>query len=61
MPAGQTLTINMAEMTADLAGANVFEYITGEWIRLAPGNNTLVYTAGSATDPSTLSWNGVLA
>lgn len=61
VPAGQTLTINMAEMTADLAGANVFEYITGEWIRLAPGNNTLVYTAGSATDPSTLSWNGVLA
>ena len=61
VPAGQTLTINMAEMTADLAGANVFEHITGEWIRLAPGNNTLVYTAGSADKPSTLSWNGVLA
>ena len=61
VPEGQTLTINMAEMTADLAGANVFEYITGEWIRLAPGNNTLVYTAGSADKPSTLSWNGVLA
>ena len=61
MPAGQTLTINMAEMTADLAGANVFEYITGEWIRLAPGNNTLVYNAGSADKSSTLSWNGVLA
>lgn len=61
VPEGQTLTINMAEMTADLAGANVFEYITGEWIRLAPGNNTLVYTAGSADKPSALSWNGVLA
>lgn len=61
VPEGQTLTINMAEMTADLAGANVFEYITGEWLRLAPGNNTLVYTAGSADKPSTLSWNGVLA
>lgn len=61
VPEGQTLTINMAEMTADLAGANVFEYITGEWIRLAPGNNTLVYTAGNADKPSTLSWNGVLA
>ena len=61
VPAGQTLTINMAEMTADLAGANVFEYITGEWIRLAPGNNTLVYNAGSADKSSTLSWNGVLA
>lgn len=61
VPEGQTLTVNMAEMTADLAGANVFEYITGEWIRLAPGNNTLVYTAGNADKPSTLSWNGVLA
>jgi len=61
VPEGQTLTINMAEMTADLAGANVFEYITGEWIRLAPGNNTLVYNAGNADKPSTLSWNGVLA
>lgn len=61
VPAGQTLTINMAEMTADLAGANVFEYITGEWLRLAPGNNTLVYNAGNADKPSTLSWNGVLA
>lgn len=61
VPEGQTLTINMAEMTADLAGANVFEYITGEWLRLAPGNNTLVYTAGNADKPSTLSWNGVLA
>lgn len=61
VPEGQTLTINMAEMTADLAGANVFEYITGEWIRLAPGNNTLVYNAGNADKSSTLSWNGVLA
>lgn len=61
VPEGQTLTINMAEMTADLAGANVFEYITGEWLRLAPGNNTLVYNAGNADEPSTLSWNGVLA
>lgn len=61
VPEGQTLTINMAEMTADLAGANVFEYITGEWIRLAPGNNTLVYNAENADKPSTLSWNGVLA
>lgn len=61
VPNGQTLIINMNEMTADLAGANVFEYITGEWIQLQPGNNTLVYTAAGATDDSTLSWNGVAA
>lgn len=59
VPAGQTLTVNMAEMTADLEGANVFEYITGEWIELAAGNNTISYNASSATDPSTISWNGV--
>ena len=59
VPTGQTLTVNMAEMTADLEGANVFEYITGEWIELIAGNNTISYNASSATDPSTLSWNGV--
>lgn len=60
VPAGQTLTIDMNEMTADLAGANVFEYISGEWLYLQPGNNSLTYTAsGGATDDSILSWNGV--
>lgn len=60
VPIGQTLTIDMNEMTADLAGANVFEYITGTWLELRPGNNTLVYTAdGGAEADSTLSWNGV--
>lgn len=60
VPNGQTLIINMAEQTASLSGANVFEYITGSWIQLQPGNNTITYTAsGGATAPSSLSWNGV--
>lgn len=60
VPNGQTLIIDMAEQTASLSGANVFEYITGSWIQLQPGNNTITYTAsGGATAPSTLSWNGV--
>lgn len=60
VPSGQTLTIDMGEMTASLAGANVFEYVSGEWIELQSGNNLITYTAqGGATDPSTLEWNGV--
>lgn len=60
VPSGQTLTIDMGEMTASLAGANVFEYVSGEWIELQSGNNLISYTAqGGATDPSTLEWNGV--
>lgn len=61
VPNGQTLTIDMAEMTASLAGANVFEFVSGSWIELQPGNNKLSYSAsGGATEPSTLSWNGVV-
>lgn len=51
----------MSAMTATLAGANVFEYITGEWITLAPGNNGLTYNAlNTNNQTSTLSWNGVV-
>lgn len=60
VPAGQTLTIDMGEQTADLAGANVFALVSGSWIELQAGTNTLVYTASGATEPSILSWNGVV-
>ncbi len=61
VPNGQTLTIDMDKRTATMAGANVFAYITGDWIELEPGNNRVSYTAsGGATDPSTISWNGVV-
>lgn len=61
VPEGQTLTINTDEQTADLAGANVFENISGDWLDLVPGNNSLSYTAQGTEAPSTLSWNGVAA
>lgn len=60
VPNGQTLTIDMAEQTATMAGANVFQYIDGQWIRLDAGNNSLTYTATGATASSTISWNGVV-
>ena len=60
VPSGQTLIVNMDEMTASLEGANVFQFITGTWITLQAGNNRISYSATGATDPSTLSWNGVV-
>ena len=60
VPSGQTLIVNMDEMTASLEGANVFQFITGTWITLQAGNNRVSYAATGATDPSTLSWNGVV-
>lgn len=60
VPSGQTLIVNMDEMTASLEGANVFQFITGSWITLQAGNNRISYAATGATDPSILSWNGVV-
>ena len=61
VPAGQTLTIDMDARTATMAGANVFQFVSGDWIDLQPGNNKMSYTAtNGATEPSTLSWNGVV-
>lgn len=60
VPSGQTLIVNMDEMTASLEGANVFQFITGSWVTLQAGNNRISYAATGATGPSTLSWNGVV-
>lgn len=60
VPDGQTLIVNMDEMTATMEGANVFQYISGSWVTLQAGNNRVSYTVTGATDPSTLSWNGVV-
>lgn len=60
VPSGQTLVVDMDEMTASLEGANVFQFITGSWVTLQAGNNRVSYAATGATDPSTLSWNGVV-
>ena len=60
VPSGQTLVVDMDEMTASLEGANVFQFITGSWVTLQAGNNRISYSATGATAPSTLSWNGVV-
>lgn len=60
VPAGQTLVINMNDKTATMAGANVFAFISGDWLYLAPGANTLSYSVLGTADASTLSWNNIV-
>lgn len=60
VPNGQTLVVNMADMTASLSDANVFEFISGSWITLQAGNNRVSYSATAATGIATLEWNGVV-
>lgn len=60
VPAGQTLTIDMNNQTAMMEGANVYAFITGSWIGLAPGANRISYNVLGTDQPSTLSWNNIV-
>jgi hypothetical protein len=60
VPNGQKLIVDMANQTATLAGANVYEFITGSWITLRPGANKLTYSAQGADQASQIQWNGVV-
>ena len=60
VPAGQTLEIDMDKQTATLAGANVYAFVSGDWIRIDPGSNRMTYVGTGATQASTLSWNNIV-
>ena len=61
VPAGQSLTIDMENQTATLAGANVFSGISGDWVELKVGTNMMTYYAnGDDIKPSQLNWSGVV-
>ena len=60
VPSGQELIIDMGAQTATMEGANVFEFVSGSWITLAPGTNRISYTAANTTTPSTVYWNEVV-
>ena len=60
VPAGQTLEIDMDKQTATLAGANVYAFVSGDWIRIDPGPNRMTYVGTGATQASTLSWNNIV-
>lgn len=58
---GQTLVVNSNDMTALLNGTNVLSSISGDWLRLAPGDNRVVFTATQAgATSSTLLWQKVV-
>lgn len=60
VPNSQKLIVDMANQTATLAGANVYEFITGSWLTLRPGANKLTYSAQGADQASQIQWNGVV-
>lgn len=60
VPADQTLVIDMGAQTSTLEGANVFEFVSGSWIQLEPGQNRISYTAGNTTRSSIVQWNEVV-
>lgn len=60
VPANQTLVIDMGAQTATLEGANVFEFVSGSWVQLEPGQNRISYTAGNTTRSSIVQWNEVV-
>lgn len=60
VPANQELIIDMGQQTATLEGANVFEFVSGSWVQLAPGQNRISYTAANTTRSSKVFWNEVV-
>ena len=60
VPSGQTLIIDMNEQTATMAGANVYAFLSGNWVGLAPGTNRISYSVTGTDEASTLSWNNIV-
>lgn len=60
VPANQELIIDMGNQTATLEGANVFEFVSGSWIQLKPGQNRISYTAANTIKSSRVYWNEVV-
>ena len=57
---GQTLTIDMSEQTASLDGLNVISNVIGDYISLAPGANTLIYSVSGDAGASELGWSEIV-
>lgn len=57
---GQTLVVDMGEQTARLDGLNVISNIVGEYLTLAPGSNTLLFSADSDAPASEIGWSEIV-
>lgn len=55
---GATLEVDMAKHTATIGGANVYSRISGDWVKIAEGNNTVGFSTASYGDATTsfLGW-----
>lgn len=61
--ASQTLILDSENQTATLNGLNVFDKISGDFITLAPGRNSIQYvpTSQSASNTTTMKWRTVVS
>ena len=57
---GQTLVIDMGEQTAMLDGLNVLSDVVGEFVSLAPGANTIIYSTGLGDGASKIGWSEIV-
>lgn len=58
---GQTLVIDMQNQTAKLNGVNVVGNIVGDWLRLMPGQNRVIYDANTdENSEATLEWQEIV-
>jgi hypothetical protein len=57
---GQTLVVDMGEQTARLDCLNVISNIVGEYLTLAPGSNTLLFSAEGDAPASEIGWSEIV-
>lgn len=58
---GQTLVIDMQNQTAKLNGVNVVGNVVGDWLRLMPGQNRVLYDANTdENSEATLEWQEIV-
>lgn len=57
---GQILVIDCGQQFATLNGVSVTENLSGDWITLAPGTNSMVYTASADSPACVVRWSEVV-
>ena len=60
IPNGQSLIVDCENQTATVAGVDVKNQMTGEWLEILPGTNVITYTGTNISGPCELKWNEVI-
>ncbi|MCM1218195.1 MAG: phage tail family protein [Lachnospiraceae bacterium] len=59
--AGETLEINTTKHTANIGTRNVIQYVSGDWLGMTKGANTLSYATNNPNAPaSTIKWTEIV-